>query len=92
MSPAPRRLAHSVRGHLQAQCMEVLRLASQKSVGFSIADPDFCQLHVAIYELYLLGYITRTSSGFEDWAITEAGRDEVSAWEAAPVPKRVNPT
>jgi hypothetical protein len=92
MAPAPRKLAHAVRGHLQAQCIEVLKLAAKKDGRFSINDPAFDRLHVAVYQLYLLGLITRAEQGFEEWAMTDAGRREMSTWEAGLKPAPLKTT
>jgi len=67
-------LLHAVCNKLQDKCVSVLRLALQGDGRFSISIPAFDTLHLAVYELYILGYLKRSADGFEEWALTDKGR------------------
>mgnify|MGYP000848339231 FL=1 len=76
MATAPNPLTHAVPCGLDEQCRTILLAALSNSARFSIADPKFDRLHVAVYHLYLQGYIARSGEGFSDWKLTEKGRLE----------------
>lgn len=88
MATAPSPLTHAVQGNLEKQCRQVLSAALNSDARFSISDPKYDRLHVAVYQLYLLGYIARTGGGFSDWKLTERGIQEAHAQQVrASLPK-----
>ncbi len=68
-----RPLSHAVCANLRGKCETVLLHALGAKGQFSINDPAFDRLHLAVYELYVLGYLTRGEDGFTLWRLTEMG-------------------
>lgn len=52
MATAPNPLTHAVQGNLEKQCRQVLSAALNSDARFSISDPKYDRLHVAVYQLY----------------------------------------
>ena len=88
MATAPNPLTHAVQGNLEKQCRQVVSAALNSDARFSISDPKYDRLHVAVYQLYLLGYIARTGGGFSDWKLTEKGIQEAHAQQVRALCRR----